>query len=158
MSLLLCLGSLPCRITQVHLAFRAWTDGWIFSLRIFWLRAELMVPSIMPSCPGPEAPDHHATTMFDSWYDVILMICISFTPDVMWPKFLEKFSLSACQSTEYFLKYFGDDQNVRQTFVLFGQQWFYSWNSPMDFSPSLFLIVHESRTLTNTFLNFLWPQ
>lgn len=46
--------------------------------------AELIVPSIMVSCPGPEAEKqtHHTTTMFDHWYDAVLMeCCVTFTSD-----------------------------------------------------------------------------
>ncbi len=53
--LLVCLGSLSCYITQVHLSLRSQTDVRTFSFRIFWQRAEFMVPSIMVSRRGPEA-------------------------------------------------------------------------------------------------------
>ncbi|MEQ2187290.1 hypothetical protein GOODEAATRI_003155 [Goodea atripinnis] len=50
------------RITQVSLSLRSQTGGWTFCFRISWYRAEIMVPSIMESCPGHKAAPHHHTT------------------------------------------------------------------------------------------------
>src|SRR4029434_8993673 len=48
-----CFGSLSCWTTQLRSRFRSQTDGRTLSFKT--LLQDLMVPSIMASCPGPEA-------------------------------------------------------------------------------------------------------
>lgn len=48
---LMCFGSLFYCITHVSLRFRTQTDGWTFSFRMFWYRADIVVPSITAKCP-----------------------------------------------------------------------------------------------------------
>lgn len=69
--LLVCLRSLYCYMTWVHL-FRAQADGWSFPFRSFWVRGPSIIKLFWSS---KAAPDHDTiTTMFDWWYDVLYMI------------------------------------------------------------------------------------
>ncbi len=65
------------------------------------------------------APDHHTTTtIFYCWYDVLfLKCCVTFTPDVTGHTPSKKFNFCLSQSTEYFPKSLGDNQDV------FWQNW-----------------------------------
>lgn len=53
------------------LILRPLTDGWTFSFRTLWWRAEIIILSMISELPGVKAaPDHHpATTMYDCQYD-----------------------------------------------------------------------------------------
>ncbi len=118
----MCLGSLFCCITQVRFSLRSQTDGRTFSFRIFWWSEEFMVPSIMASHPGPEAPDHHTTTsMFDCWYDVLFMkCCVGFMPDVTGHTPSKKFNFCLISPQNICKKYpksIGDYQDI------FWQMW-----------------------------------
>ncbi len=79
--LLLCLGSLSCCITQVHLSLRSHTAGRI-ECRIHGSINYGKSSSRSWSCKA--APDHHTTTtMFECWYDFLFMkCCVDFMPDV----------------------------------------------------------------------------
>ncbi len=85
------------------------------------------------------APDHHSTTtMLTVWYDVIFMkCCVGFTPDVTGHTPSKKFNFCLISPQNICPKVLG---NIKIFFgkcetslcVLFGQQWFLPWNSPMD--------------------------
>lgn len=59
--LLLCFRSWSCCKTQMCLSFRTWTNAQVLSFKIFWKRAEFMVPSCKATRPGAETAKQSQT-------------------------------------------------------------------------------------------------
>ena len=142
--LLVCFGSLSCCITQLRLSFRSRTDGWTFSFRIFWERAEFMVPSIMASRPGPEAAKQPQTItlpppcltvgmMFLLWNAVLALRQMERDPCLSKSStFDSSVHRILSQKSWGVIKMFFFGKCEMSLCVLFGHQWFLPCNSPMD--------------------------
>ena len=73
-------------ITQLLFSFSYWTDYQTFSLRMFWYRAEFMIPSKLSRSQGSKVPTHHHIniTMCDVLYNILTgKYCICLTPDII---------------------------------------------------------------------------
>ncbi len=100
-----------------------------------------MVPSIMASCPGPEAAKQPQTITLPppclTMYDVLFMkCCVGFTSDVTGHTPSKMFNFyrispqNICPKVLGIIKvFFAKCETSR---FLFGQQWLFPWNSPMD--------------------------
>ena len=70
------LGLLSCCITQLLLSFNWRTDSLTFSWKKTW---EFIFPSMIASCPGPEAAKQLQTMMLPSPYftvdEVLMLVC-----------------------------------------------------------------------------------
>lgn len=117
-----------CCITKMLLIIRPRTDCWRVSFRIF--RVEFMIPS-------KAAPGHHTiTSMFDCWYDVLVMTCCgSFMLAVTGLKPSKRFWFSLISPPKTFPKLFrskmGFFEYVRMT-LCFSFLWSVLVSSPMD--------------------------
>ncbi len=99
----------------------------------------------------------HYTTMFDCWYDVLIMkCCFGFTPDVTGHTPSKKCNFCRISSQNICPKvlgiiniHFGKCET--SLCVLFGQQWLLPWNSPMD---AVFAQSLSYRWIMNIDLNW----